>query len=129
MDPLVVDLAGKFAAFAEHWSPKVVARLNDYEIKVVRIAGEFVWHSHDETDELFLVIAGRLTIQLRDRNVTLLPGQLFVVPRGVEHCPMADGEVQAVLIEPTGVVNTGDAGGPLTAAYDDSFLPRDRDTT
>ncbi len=121
MEQHVVDLAEKFASFAEHWSPKVVARLNDYEIKVVRISGEFVWHTHAETDELFLVTAGRLTIQLRDGNVTLLPGQLFVVPRGVEHCPVAEGEVQAVLIEPSGVVNTGDTGGPLTATFDDSL--------
>ena len=97
MDHRVVDLAEKFASFAEHWSPKVVARLNDYEIKVVRISGEFVWHTHDDTDELFLVTAGRLTIQLRDGDVTLRPGQLFVVPRGVEHCPIAEGEVQAGL--------------------------------
>lgn len=83
--------------------------------------GEFVWHTHDETDELFLVISGELTIQLRDGDVTLGPGQMFVVPRGVEHCPRADGEVQAMLIEPAGVVNTGDAGGELTAGYDDSL--------
>ncbi len=119
--PRVVDLAGALASFDERWSPKVVARLNDYEIKVVKIQGEFVWHSHDDTDELFLVLSGELTIQLRDRDVTLRSGQLFVVPRGVEHCPIADGEVQAVLIEPAGVVNTGQAGGPLTAAYDDSL--------
>ncbi len=122
LDRRVVDLAGKFASFTEHWSPKVVARLNDYEIKVVRISGEFVWHSHDDTDELFLVVDGRLTIQLRDGDVTLRPGQLFVVPRGVEHCPIADGEVQAVLIEPVGVVNTGRAGGPLTASHDFSLF-------
>src|SRR4051812_14941503 len=121
MDHRVVDLAEKFASFGEQWSPKVVARLNDFEIKVVRSSGEFVWHTHDDTDELFLVTAGRLTIQLRDGDVTLLPGQLFVVPRGVEHCPVAEGEVQAVLIEPSGVVNTGNAGGPLTAAHDDSL--------
>ena len=85
--------------------------------RLVRIKGEFVWHTHDDTDELFLVIDGVLTIQLRDGDVTLRPGQLFVVPRGVEHCPIADGEVQAMLIEPSGVVNTGDAGGrsPLSA--------------
>lgn len=118
----VVDIASKLALVAEHWSPKVVARLNDYEIKVVRIAGEFVWHSHPDTDELFLVVEGTLVIQLRDEDVTLGPGQLYVVPRGVEHCPRADGEVHAVLIEPTGVVNTGEAGGPLTARYDDSLL-------
>lgn len=116
-----VDLAEKLSTFAELWSPKVVARLNDYEIKVVKVAGEFVWHTHEDTDELFLVLAGTLTIQLRDGDVHLRPGQLFVVPRGTEHCPIADGEVHAVLIEPAGVVNTGDAGGPLTASYDDSL--------
>ncbi|MBV9823004.1 MAG: cupin domain-containing protein [Actinobacteria bacterium] len=121
MAPEPVDLARKLAAFAEHWSPKVVARLNDYEVKVVKLAGEFVWHSHADTDELFLVLAGTLTIRLRDGDVALGPGQLWVVPRGVEHCPVADGEVHAVLIEPAGVVNTGDAGGPLTAGYDDSL--------
>ena len=116
-----VDIAEKFSLFSEHWTPKVVAQLNDYEIKLVRIKGEFVWHAHDDTDELFLVIDGVLTIQLRDGDVTLRPGQLFVVPRGVEHCPIADGEVQAMLIEPSGVVNTGDAGGALTAVRDDSL--------
>ena len=118
----VVDLAAKLARFSDHWSPKVVARMNDYEIKVVKVRGEFTWHTHDDTDELFLVIDGRLTIQLRDGDVTLGPGQLYVVPKGVEHCPIADGEVQAMLIEPSGVVNTGDAGGPLTAVRDDSLL-------
>ena len=116
-----LDIAEKLSLVTEHWSPKVVARLNDYEIKVVKLKGEFVWHSHEDTDELFLVIDGELTIQLRDGNVVLRPGQMYVVPRGVEHCPIADGEVQAVLIEPVGVVNTGAAGGALTAAYDDSL--------
>lgn len=116
-----VDLAEKLSLFSEHWSPKVVARLNDYEVKVVKLQGEFVWHTHEDTDELFLVIGGELTIQLRDGDVTLRPGQIFVVPRGVEHCPVAEGEVHAVLIEPVGVVNTGGAGGPLTASYDDSL--------
>jgi len=111
-----VDITEKLSLFSEHWSPKVVARLNDYEIKV-----EFVWHTHDDTDELFIVVAGELTIQLRDGDVRLSAGQLFVVPRGVGHRPTADGEVHALLIEPTGVVNTGDAGGALTAAYDDSL--------
>ena len=118
----VVDIASKLSAFSQHWSPKVVARLNDYEIKVVKLQGEFVWHTHEETDELFLVVHGELTIQLRDGNVVLRPGQLFVVPRGVEHCPIAEGEVHALLIEPAGVVNTGSAGGARTAAYDDSLL-------
>jgi mannose-6-phosphate isomerase-like protein (cupin superfamily) len=117
-----VDLAAKLALFTGLWSPKVVARLNDYEIKVVKVEGEFTWHTHDDTDELFLVLAGALTIQLRDRDVVLQSGQLFVVPRGVEHCPRAEQEVHALLIEPTGVVNTGDSGGPLTAGYDDSLV-------
>jgi mannose-6-phosphate isomerase-like protein (cupin superfamily) len=121
-----VDLGAKLSLFADHWSPKVIARLNDYEIKVVKLKGEFVWHSHADTDELFLVIDGNLTIQFRDGAVALGPGQLFVVPRGVEHCPRADGEVAAMLIEPAGVVNTGDASGQaaagLTAQYDESLL-------
>ena len=116
-----VDLADKLSSFSEHWSPKVVARLNDYEIKVVKVDGQFVWHAHDETDELFLVLRGELTIQMRDGTVILRRGQLFVVPRGVEHCPVADGEVHAMLIEPVGVVNTGTAGGRLTAEHDDSL--------
>jgi len=121
MANIPIDLAEKLSTFTEQWSPKVVARLNDYEVKVVKLQGEFVWHAHDDTDELFLVLDGTLTIRLRDGDVRLAPGQLFVVPRGVEHCPVADGEVHAVLIEPTGVVNTGNAGGPLTARYDDSL--------
>ena len=120
--PEPVDLAHKLSLFSEHWSPKVVARLNDYEIKLAKLKGEFVWHTHDDTDELFLVIEGRLTMQLRDGDVSLGPGQLFVVPRGVEHCPIADGDVAVMLIEPAGIVNTGSAGGDLTAAYDDSLL-------
>ncbi len=116
-----LDIVEKLSLFSEHWSPKVVARMNDYEIKVVKLNGEFVWHTHEDTDELFLVIDGALTIQLRDGNVSLKPGQLFVVPKGVEHCPIADEEVHVLLIEPVGVVNTGDAGGSLTAAYDNSL--------
>jgi mannose-6-phosphate isomerase-like protein (cupin superfamily) len=118
----VVDLAAKLAQFSEHWSPKVVARMNDYEVKVVKVQGEFTWHTHDDTDELFLVLDGTLTIQMREGDVTLTTGQLYVVPRGLEHCPRAEGEVSALLIEPVGVVNTGDAGGAQTATYDDSLL-------
>ncbi|WP_040766018.1 cupin domain-containing protein [Tsukamurella sp. 1534] len=116
-----VDLKDKLSLFSEHWSPKVIARMNDYEIKVVKLDGEFVWHSHQDTDEMFLVLSGELEIQLRDQTVTVGPGQLYVVPRGVEHRPTASSEVHAVIIEPAGVVNTGDAGGALTAAYDDSL--------
>ena len=122
MSKQAVDLAEKLSLFAEHWSPKVIARINDYEIKVVKVEGEFTWHSHAETDELFLVIDGELVIQMRDGDVVLRPGQLFVVPRGVEHGPRADGEVQAMLMEPVGVVNTGDAGGPLTAQQDETLV-------
>ncbi len=116
-----IDISEKLSAFSDHWSPKVISRLNDYEIKVVKVRGEFVWHTHEDTDEMFLVVDGELTIQLRDGNVTLRPGQLFVVPRGVEHCPIAGSEVHAMLIEPAGVLNTGAAGGALTATYDDSL--------
>jgi mannose-6-phosphate isomerase-like protein (cupin superfamily) len=118
----VVDLHEKLSQFADHWSPKVVAVMNDYEVKVVKLQGEFTWHTHADTDELFLVVDGDLTIQLRDGDVVLGPGQLYVVPRGVEHCPIAVGEVSAVLIEPAGVDNTGEAGGALTATYDDTLL-------
>ena len=117
-----MDLRDKLSLFSEHWSPKVVATMNDYEVKVVKVKGEFVWHSHADTDELFLVVDGTLTIQLPDGDVTLSPGQLFVVPRGVEHCPVAAEEASILLIEPAGVVNTGEAGGDLTATHDTSLL-------
>ena len=118
-----VDLRERLSNVTEHWRPKVVARWNDDEVKVVKVKGEFVWHSHPDTDELFLVVDGRVTIQVRGQeDVTLGPGQLLVVPRGVEHRPIAPDEASLVLIEPAGVVNTGDAGGPLTAPYDDSLL-------
>ena len=105
-----VNLAAQFRRFEDHWSPKIVARVNDYDVKVVKVQGEFVWHQHDETDELFLVTAGRLRIQLQDRDdVVLGAGELFVVPRGVRHRPVADEETHLLLLEPRGTVNTGDA--------------------
>jgi mannose-6-phosphate isomerase-like protein (cupin superfamily) len=110
-----VNLDEKLALISQHYAPKLIAKLNDYEIKLVKIKGEFVWHTHDDTDELFLVLDGELKIQLRDGEVTLGPREMCVVPRGVEHCPKATGEVTAMLIEPSGVVNTGDTGGALTA--------------
>jgi mannose-6-phosphate isomerase-like protein (cupin superfamily) len=110
-----VNLAEKLATFSAHWQPKIVARLNDYDVFIVKVKGEFVWHKHDDTDDFFLVLKGRLTIQLRDRDVELDEGELFVVPRGVEHCPRADEEAHVLLIEPVGTPNTGDAGGPRTA--------------
>jgi mannose-6-phosphate isomerase-like protein (cupin superfamily) len=109
------NLEQELAAIDRRFAPRTVARLNDYKVQVVKARGEFVWHSHAETDDFFLVVKGRLTIQLRDRDVYLEQGELFVVPRGVEHCPRADAEAHILLIEPVGTVNTGDAGGPLTA--------------
>ena len=111
-----VDLAAKLASFDEAFKPRIVGELNDLKLEVVKARGEFIWHSHPDTDDFFLVLAGRLTIQLRDRDhVELGPGELFVVPAGVEHCPRADEEAHVLLIEPLGTPNTGDAGGDLTA--------------
>lgn len=114
-----VSLNSMLAKFSEHWAPKKIAEINDYDIKIVKVQGEFTWHRHLETDEFFLVIDGELTIQLRDGDAVLAPGELFVVPRGVEHCPKADVETSVMLIEPKGVVNTGDAGGDFTAELAD----------
>ena len=108
-----VNLADKLSLIREHWSPKVVASFNGHDVMVVKVKGRFVWHSHPETDDFFLVLHGRLTIELRDGAVTLRPGELYVVPRGVEHCPVADEETELLLIEPAGTPNTGD---PDTAA-------------
>jgi len=105
-----VNLAQKFAAFADHWSPKIVGRLDDYDIKLVKLAGEFVWHKHDDEDEMFLVVDGAMDIDFRDRSVTLEAGEFLVVPKGVEHKPHATDECQVLLFERAGVVNTGDAG-------------------
>ena len=110
-----VNIASLLARFSQHWAPKKIAEINDYDVKIVKLQGEFTWHSHADTDEFFLVIEGQLTIQLRDREILLGPGELYVVPRGAEHCPRADAETAVLLIEPRGVVNTGDAGGDLTA--------------
>jgi mannose-6-phosphate isomerase-like protein (cupin superfamily) len=108
-----VNLSEKLALFAERWQPRTVAQFNDCDVMVVKVKGEFVWHKHDETDDFFLVIAGRLQIRLRDRTVVLDPGELFVVPRGVEHQPFAEEETHVLLIEPSGTPNTGN---PETAA-------------
>jgi mannose-6-phosphate isomerase-like protein (cupin superfamily) len=110
-----VNLADKLDSVTAYFSPKIVGALNDLKLEVVKIKGEFVWHTHPDTDDFFLVLDGRVTIQLRDRDVELGPGELFVVPRGVEHCPKADDEAHVLLIEPMGTPNTGDTGGPLTA--------------
>ena len=114
----VINLEEKLKRFSEHWSPRVVAEMNDYQFKLAKFEGEFVWHRHDETDEVFIVLAGRMGIELRDRTVELDEGELFVVPAGVEHRPFAEWECHVLLIEPRGVTNTGDAGGELTAEND-----------
>ncbi|HJU68039.1 MAG TPA: cupin domain-containing protein [Gemmatimonadaceae bacterium] len=102
-----IDLREKFAAIDEHWSPRIVAELNGQHVKLVKFRGEFVWHHHDREDELFLVHRGRFRMEFRDRTVDLSPGEMIVVPRGVEHRPVADEEVEVVLFEPAGTVNTG----------------------
>ena len=103
-----VNLAAKLSNFSEHWKPRTVAQFNGHDVMVVKVKGEFVWHKHDDTDDFFLVLKGVLDIQLRDRTVTLGPGQMYVVPKGVEHRPVAQDEVHLLLIEPTGTPNTGD---------------------
>ncbi len=104
-----INLAAKLASFFEHWSPRTVTRFNGLDVMVVKVLGEFVWHKHDDTDDFFLVLQGRLDIQLRDRTISLGPGELYVVPKGLELCPMAREETHLLLIEPTGTPNTGDA--------------------
>jgi len=113
-----LNLDALLGRFDEHWQPKTIADLNDYEVKLVKVQGEFVWHDHPDTDELFLVLRGALTIQLRDGEVPLRTGELFVVPKGVQHRPVAAEEASILLLEPRGVANTGDAGGALTARPD-----------
>ena len=113
-----VNLNAMLDRFTEHWQPKRIAQINDYDVRIVKVRGEFTWHRHADTDEFFLVICGELTVQLRDRDVVLAPMELFVVPAGVEHCPRAEVETAVMLLEPRTVVNTGDAGGKLTAAVE-----------
>ena len=119
MDYEPIDLAHKLSLFTEHWRPKVVAEMNDYQLKVVKLQDSFVWHRHDDTDEVFLVVHGAMSIAFRDGQVDLRAGELHVVPKGVEHRPFAAHECHVLLIEPRGVVNTGGAdGGALTAPGD-----------
>ena len=113
-----INFAQKFGLFDEQWQPKVVAEMNDYQFKIVKIEGDFVWHDHKETDETFIVLEGELRIDFRDGAVTVKAGEMFVVPRGVEHKPYAASEVKMMLIEPRGVLNTGDQGGARTAQND-----------
>jgi mannose-6-phosphate isomerase-like protein (cupin superfamily) len=109
MDDKKINLSEKLATFSDYFSPRTVAQLNEYDVMVVKLKGEFIWHKHDETDDFFLVLKGKLDIQLRDRTVSLGAGEMFIVPKGVEHRPVAEEEVHLLLIEPTGTPNTGDA--------------------
>ena len=118
MASAAINLAAKLAQFSAHWSPHVIAEMNDYQFKLVKMQGEFVWHSHEHTDEVFLVVRGQMEIGFRDRDVLLREGEMYVIPRGVEHITRARAECHALIIEPRGVVNTGDAVSELTAADD-----------
>ncbi|HYE52546.1 MAG TPA: cupin domain-containing protein [Azospirillaceae bacterium] len=105
--PPKVNLAQAFASFSEHWSPRVAGDVNDMQVKLAKLKGEFVWHHHEHEDELFLVVRGRLTMRFRDRDVVLDPGEFLVVPRGVEHLPVAEEECEVILLEPATTLNTG----------------------
>jgi|TARA_R110000764_G_scaffold2621_4_gene11360 mannose-6-phosphate isomerase-like protein (cupin superfamily) len=115
MQSKVINFKDKFTKFSDHWSPRVIAEMNDYQFKLVKVEGEFVWHNHPDTDEVFIVIEGELNIELRDGVVTLSSGELFVIPKGIEHKPVANKECKIMIIEPKGVVNTGDETTNLTA--------------
>ena len=118
MSYAAINLQRKFSLFGEQWKPKVVAEMNDYQFKIVRLEGDFIWHDHQDTDETFIVIEGTLRIDFRDGSVHIGPGEMFVVPKGVEHKPYAEREVKMMLIEPRGVPNTGHEGGARTAQND-----------
>lgn len=118
MQDKVIHLDEKFSLINDQWTPRVVAEMNDYQFKLVKLEGDFIWHTHDDTDEVFIVMNGELRIDLRDGPVTLKTGDMYVVPKGVEHKPIAEKECQVMLIEPRGVTNTGDRDGDLTAEND-----------
>ncbi len=113
-----INLASKLQMLSEHWQPRVIAEMNDYQFKVVKLEGDFVWHRHEDTDETFIVLDGDLRIDFRDGAVNVAAGEMYVVPKGVEHKPFAETQVQLLLIEPRGVLNTGSAGGERTAQND-----------
>lgn len=113
-----VNISDKFSKFNDHWSPRVIAEMNDYQFKLAKVQGEFVWHSHPDTDEVFIVVKGSLDILFRDGTVTLDEGDMYVVPKGKEHKPVAEAECQIMLVEPKGVINTGEVDSDLTADND-----------
>jgi mannose-6-phosphate isomerase-like protein (cupin superfamily) len=118
MDHHAINLSEKLSKFSEHWSPKVIAEMNDYQLKLVKIQGDFVWHDHKDTDEVFIVLDGEMAISFRDGEVKLSKGEMYVIPKGVEHKPYAKKECHIMLVEPKGVVNTGETKGVLTAEND-----------
>ena len=118
MDYRSINLRHKFGLFSEQWQPKVIAEMNEYQFKIAKLQGDFIWHDHKDTDETFIVVEGKLRIDFRDGCVHISAGEMFVVPKGVEHKPYAEQEVKLLLIEPRGVLNTGDAGGERTALND-----------
>jgi len=118
MDYQSINFQEKLSLFDEQWTPKVVAEMNDYQFKIVKLEGDFVWHDHQDTDETFIVLEGELRIDFRDGAVTIGEGEMFVVPKGLEHKPYAESEVKVMLIEPRGVLNTGHEGGDRTATND-----------
>ena len=113
-----INLNDKFALINEHWTPKIITELNDYQIKIVKVEGDFVWHDHSDTDEFFLVIEGTLFIEFEEETMELNAGELYVVPKGVQHRPFAKSECKVMLIEPRGIVNTGEVDSELTASND-----------
>ena len=113
-----INLKEKLSKFSDHWSPKVIAEMNDYQFKLVKIKGDFVWHNHGDTDEFFLVIEGEMKIEFKDETVILKEGEMFVVPKGVEHKPYAEEECKIMIVEPRGVINTGDVESNLKASND-----------
>tara|TARA_B100000676_G_C17811185_1_gene697518 strand:- start:184 stop:555 length:372 start_codon:yes stop_codon:yes gene_type:complete len=113
-----INLKEKFSKFSDHWSPKVIAEMNDYQFKLVKIKDDFVWHQHNDTDEVFIVINGSMKIEFRDKTIDLSEGEMFVVPKGVEHKPYSKDECKVMVVEPKGVVNTGESKGSLTAEND-----------
>lgn len=119
MNYVAINFQQKLGLFAEQWSPKVVAEMNDYQFKVVKLLGDFIWHDHKDTDETFIVLEGELRLDFRDGAVHVASGEMFVLPKGVEHKPYAEHEVKLLIIEPRGVVNTGDKGGERTAPNDE----------
>ena len=118
MNHEAINFGEKLDLFEEHWAPKVIAEMNDYQFKVVKLQGDFIWHDHQDTDETFIVLEGELRIDFRDGHVQLAAGEMFVVPKGLEHKPYANNEVKVLLIEPRGVLNTGHQGGERTADND-----------